>query len=118
MAKVYPARAWMTTATTGTGTVTVGSSKAGYMTFAEAGVADADTAAYCIIDGDDFERGIGTYASSGTTISRDTVVASKIAGVAGTSKINLSGTATIFLYDDMPATVSWGHILAHRFVYF
>jgi len=97
LAKAYANRAWMTTATTGTGTITLGSAKAGYFTFAEAGVPDADTVTYVIVDGADFEIGTGTYTSSGTTLSRDTVTASKIGGVAGTSKINLSGTAEVFL---------------------
>lgn len=97
MALVFPNRVWMTTATTGTGTITLGAAQAGYLTFAEAGVADADTANYTIIDGNDFECGVGTYTSSGTTFSRDTVTVSKISGTPGTSKLNLSGAATIFL---------------------
>jgi hypothetical protein len=87
----------MTTATAGTGTITLGSAVAGYLTFAEAGVANADTVSYVIIDGNDFEIGTGTYTSSGTTMSRDTVIVSKIGGVAGTTKITLSGTAEVFL---------------------
>ena len=98
MARVFLDRAWMTTATTGTGTVTLGSAKsADYFTFAEAGIADGDTAKYVILDGSDVEKGIGTYTASGTLWSRDTVEASRIGGTAGTSKINLSGGATIFI---------------------
>jgi hypothetical protein len=97
MAKAYANRAWMTTATTGTGTITLGTAKAGYLTFAEAGVANTNTVTYVITDGNDFEIGTGTYTTSGTTMSRDTVIASKIGGTAGTSKINLSGTAEVFL---------------------
>jgi hypothetical protein len=97
MAKAYVNRVWMTTATSGTGTITLGSAKAGYMTFAEAGVANLDTVTYVIVDGTDFEIGTGTYTTSGTTMSRDTVIASKISGTAGTTKITLSGTAEVFL---------------------
>lgn len=97
MAKAYPNRVWMTTATTGTGTITLGSAKAGYLTFGEAGVANSDTVTYVIVDGNDFEIGTGTYTAAGTTMSRDTVHASKIGGTAGTSKINLSGSAEVFL---------------------
>lgn len=93
----YANRAWMTTATTGTGTIVLGSARSGYMTFAEAGLADGDTASYCIRDGADFEIGLGTYTAAGTEFSRDTVYTSKISGTVGTSKINLSGTAEIFL---------------------
>lgn len=97
MAKLFN-RARMTTATTGTGTITLGAAVSNaFLTFAEAGVANADVVAYCIEDGTDFESGIGTYTSAGTTLSRTTVRNSKIGGTAGTSKINLSGTATVFL---------------------
>ena len=87
----------MTTATTGTGTITLGSAKAGYLSFAEAGIANSDTVNYVIVDGDNFEMGIGTYTSAGTTLSRDTVVVSKISGVSGTTKLTLSGSAEAFL---------------------
>lgn len=97
MAKAYANRVWMTTATAGTGTITLGSAKAGYLTFAEAGVADADTVTYVLVDGNDFEIGTGTYTSSGTTMSRDTVHVSKISGTAGTTKLTLSGSAEVFL---------------------
>ena len=88
-------RAKMGTSTTGTGTVTLGSAETGYLTLAEAGAVNATSYAYLLEDGDDFEFGNGTYTSSGTTFSRDTVTASKIAGVAGTTKLTLSGSATL-----------------------
>lgn len=97
MAAALLNRARMTTATTGTGTVTLGSAVVGYATFAEAGAVDATVYAYAIQDGNDIEIGDGTYTSSGTTFSRDTVTVSKISGTAGTSKINLSGAAEIFI---------------------
>lgn len=100
MAKVYVNRAWMTTATTGTGTVTLGTAQANCFTFAEAGVANGDTASYVILDGGDVEIGTGTYTSAGTLFSRDTVTISRIAGTAGTTKLTLSGAATIFLTED------------------
>lgn len=87
----------MATSTTGTGTITLGSAVTGYATLAEAGAGDGEVYTYCIEDGDDFEIGTGTYTSSGTTLSRDTVTLSKIGGTAGTSKINLSGSAKVFI---------------------
>lgn len=96
MAKFYD-RAWVSTTTLGTGTVTLGTAVTGYFTFAEAGVANADVVSYVIEDGDDFEYGIGTYTSAGTTLTRTTVTGSKIAGVAGTTKITLSGNARVFI---------------------
>lgn len=90
-------RARMSTATTGTGTVTLASAVTGYASFAEAGAVNATVYSYCIEDGDDFEIGVGTYTSSGTTFSRDTVTLSKIGGASGTTKISLSGSAEIFI---------------------
>lgn len=97
MAKFY-SRAKMTSSTTGTGTLTLGAAtNNSFFTFAEAGVANGDVVPYVIEDGLDFEYGIGTYTSSGTTLSRDTVRASKIGGTAGTSKINCSGTQIVYI---------------------
>lgn len=83
------------TSTTGTGTVTLGSALSSHFTVAEAGGVDGTTYTYLIEDGLDFEIGRGVYTASGTTLTRATVIASKISGTAGTSKINLSGAATV-----------------------
>ena len=86
-------RAKMSTSTTGTGTITLGSAESGYQTFADAGVANADVVRYVIEDtGGAFEIGTGTYTSSGTTLTR-TVSESSNSGAA----INLSGSATVFI---------------------
>jgi len=94
-------RAKMSTSTTGTGTITLGSAEDGYQTFADAGVANADVVRYVIEDGNNFEIGTGTYTSSGTTLSR-TVSESSNSDAA----INLSGSATVFIgatAEDIPA---------------
>ena len=84
--------------TPGTGTVTLGAAVAGNrFSFAEAGVANGDPVSYVIRDGSDIERGKGTYTSSGTTLSRDTVRASKIGGTAGTGKLNLTSAAVVYI---------------------
>lgn len=91
MAKLYNL-ARMTTTTTGTGTITLGSAVAGYLTFAQSGVADGDVVDYAIKDGNDSEIGTGTYTSSGTTLTR-TVTKSTNSNAA----ISLSGAAEVFI---------------------
>jgi hypothetical protein len=85
-------RAKMTTATTGTGTITLGSASTGYQTFADAGVVDADVVRYVIEDGNNWEIGTGTYTASGTTLSR-TVSESTNSDTA----IDLSGSAVVYV---------------------
>jgi hypothetical protein len=92
VAKVYVNLARMTTATTGAGVITLGSAVAGCLSFAAAGVANGDTLSYGITDGVNSEVGLGTYASSGTTLTRTTVLASTNGGAA----ISLSGSAEVF----------------------
>jgi len=86
-------RAKMTTSTTGTGTITLGSVVDGYQTFAAAGVSDGDSVRYVIEDGtSNWEIGSGTYTASGTTLSRTPSESSD-----GGSAINLSGDAIVFI---------------------
>jgi hypothetical protein len=85
-------RAKVSTATTGTGTITLGTAESGYQSFADAGVADADVVRYVIEDGTDWEIGTGTYTATGTTLSR-TVSESSNADAA----LNLSGSAVVYV---------------------
>ena len=90
MALVIANRVQETTTTTGTGTVTLAGAVAGFQSFAIVG--DANTTYYTITSGNNWEVGIGTYASSGTTLARTTILSSSIGGGA----ITLAGTSTVF----------------------
>ena len=86
-------RAKMTTATQGTGTITLGSAVDGFQSFTAAGVVNGDTVRYCIEDGtSNFELGSGVFTASGTTLTR-VVSESSNSGNA----INLSGDAIVFI---------------------
>lgn len=80
MALVIADRVQETTTTTGTGTVTLGGASSGYRSFAVIG--NGNTTYYAIVDSTagSWEVGIGTYTSSGTTLSRDTVLSSSNSG--------------------------------------
>lgn len=69
-----------TTTSTGTGTITLAGAASGFQSFAAIG--NGNTTYYTIADqtGSNWEVGIGTYTSSGTTLSRDTVLASSNSG--------------------------------------
>jgi hypothetical protein len=67
-------RILVTSTTTGTGTFTLGAATAGYQDFSSIG--DGNTTYYTITNGTDWEVGIGTYTSSGTTLARTQVLES------------------------------------------
>ena len=85
-------RAKMTTSTTGTGTITLGSALDGFQTFTEAGVTNGQTVQYCIEDAANFEIGTGVFTTSGTTLTRSVSESSN-----SDNAINLSGTAIVFI---------------------
>ena len=84
-------RARMTTATTGTGAITLGAATAGFQTFAAAGVVDGNQLRYVIEDGTAWEIGLGIYTAAGTTLTRGLSASSTGALIA------LSGSAVVFV---------------------
>lgn len=78
------------TATTGTGTMTLGSAATGFLTFAQAGISDGDVVSYVIADGNNHEVGYGTYTLSGTTLTRNVINSNN-----SDALISLSGAATV-----------------------
>ena len=92
MALVLADRVQETTTTTGTGTVTLAGAVSGYQTFAAVG--DGNSTYYTIAGGAEWEVGIGTYTSSGTTLSRTTVISSSNSGSLVTFS---AGTKNVFV---------------------
>ncbi len=80
MALIVKDRVQETSATVGTGALTLGGAVLGFQSFAAIG--DGNTTYYAIVDtaAYDWEVGIGTYTSSGTTLSRTTVLSSSNGG--------------------------------------
>jgi hypothetical protein len=85
----------MSTATTGTGTITLGSAVGGFLDFATAGATDGMQLSYGIIDygvsPPAHEVGYGTYTASGTTLTRTLTKSST------GSLLSLSGNAQVFV---------------------
>ena len=94
MAFVLADRVKETTTTTGTGTVTLLGASTGYQSFSAIG--NSNTTYYTIAGqtGSEWEVGIGTYSTSGTTLARTTVLSSSNSG----SLVNFSaGTKDVFV---------------------
>lgn len=93
---LYFDRVQETTTTSGTGTYTLAGAVTGFQSFAAVG--DTNTCYYAVTDGVDWEVGLGTYASSGTTLARTAILASSNGG----SAVSWSG-ATKNIWVDSPA---------------
>jgi hypothetical protein len=96
MAFVLADRVKETTTSTGTTAVTLLGAATGFQSFSAIG--NANTTYYTIQGTTEWEVGIGTYTSAGTSLSRDTVLASSNSG----SLVNFSaGTKDVWC--DYPA---------------
>lgn len=93
MPLVLADRVLETTTSTGSGTITLAGAKQGYQTFSLA-IGNGNQTYYTIASQTEWEVGIGTYTSSGDTLSRDTVLSSSSSG----GKVTFSaGTKDVFV---------------------
>ena len=94
MALVVKDRVRETTTTTGTGTITLGGAATGFQSFSVIGNANTTFYTIQLANTNEWEVGVGTYTSSGTTLSRDTILESSNGG----SAVNFSaGTKDVFV---------------------
>lgn len=117
MALVLKDRVKEQTTTTGTGTVTLGGALDGFDTFASVG--NGNTTYYAIVSqsANEWEVGIGTYTSSGTTLSRDTILESSnsdsaVNFSAGTKDVFVTYPADKSVHADAAGTINAGAIAA------
>lgn len=111
MALVIKDRVKETTTTTGTGTVTLAGAVSGFQGFSAIG--DGNSTYYVISDpaSGDWEVGVGTYTSSGTTLSRTTILSSSNAGsavsfAAGTKDVFVSYPSSRAVYQNEGGTAT------------
>lgn len=104
----------MTVASTGTGTITLGSAATingvTYLSFASAGVPNGGTVYYSINDVGQSEVGYGTYTSSGTTLTRNVTNSTN-----SNSAINMTAAAIVRI---TPGTSQFREILIAARTYY
>jgi len=96
MALVIANRVKETTTTTGTGTITLAGASTGFQSFAIVG--NGNTTYYCIAGQgtSEWEVGVGTYATSGTTLARTTVLSNSSATQPSALSFS-AGTKDVFV---------------------
>lgn len=78
---------------------TIGSAVTGYQSFATAGVANGDTLYYAASDSTNWEVGLGTYSTTGPTLTRTTILSSSNANAAVSTF-----SASVNLWIDYPSS--------------
>ena len=113
MAFVIADRVRETTATTGTGTITLAGAVTNFETFT-ANLSNSDTTYYAIVDNTNgaFEVGLGTFTSSGTTLARSVIASSNSNNLvdfgAGTKDVFITVPASKIVVEDGDDNVSVG----------
>lgn len=112
MALVLADRVLETSTTVGTTTFALGGATTGFQSFSS-GVGDGNTTYYTIAfeAANEWEVGVGTYTLSGSTLSRDTILASSNSGSAvnfsaGTKNVFTTYPASKSVYEDASGNVS------------
>jgi hypothetical protein len=110
MALIIKDRVQETTTTTGTGAVSLGGAVTNFVAFSSV-MANADTTYYAIISSTDWEVGLGTYTTSGNTLTRTTVYASSNAGAlvdfaAGTKYVYVDALADQLLMEAADGSIA------------
>jgi hypothetical protein len=100
------------TATTGTGTVTLGAAVTGFRTLAASGIPDGALVSYAIQDGTNRETGTGTVGGSGTTITRGLRASStgSLLSLTGSAIVTIQPNAGDFIGDNLrlpPRSGAW-----------
>lgn len=108
MALVFADRVKETSATTGTGSLSLAGAMTGFQAFSDT-MADGDNCYYTITDGIDWEVGYGTYETTGNLLIRTTVVASSNADAA----VNWTSGTEVFMTH--PAVISLNTVLNANF---
>jgi hypothetical protein len=85
----------MTTATAGTGTMTLVAAITSFLDFQTAGVPAGATVTYLIVEATNREVGRGVWAQGAKTLTRATVLKSTNAG----SQVTLAGAAQVYIAD-------------------
>lgn len=111
MALVVADRVKETSTTTGTGAFTLAGAVAGYQAFSVIG--NGNTTYYAIVGqtGTEWEVGLGTYTSAGTSLSRDTILSSSNSNAlvpfsAGTKDVFVTYPAGRAVYQDTAGLVA------------
>ena len=96
MSFVLADRVKETSTSTGLGDMTLAGAETGYQSFAVIGDGNSTYYTIALQGGNEWEVGVGTYATSGTTLARTTVLANS-AGTQPTALTFSAGTKDVFV---------------------